>query len=229
MTKLHAPDSVLPGTSCSDCYARPLDGAGTRPRRKTMRRLHAFIVLVSALIIPLTGLVDAAPAMAYNLSAVYRDCEVNGQLTGHYSRGELQAAISHMPANMAEYSDCQSVIQRALLSASGPTGHHDKLNSPPAASGGSSGGGSGTSSGGGGAGKTGSTSAHSASAVAGTPEKGSSVTLGGSNIRPGSTGSTAAATSLPPLLLVVLVLLALTALSGGAVAIRRRVVARHST
>jgi hypothetical protein len=198
-----------------------------RPRRNTMRRLNVFIVLVTALVVPVAGLATAAPAMAYNVSAVYKDCEANGQLTGHYSRAELQAAISGMPSNMAEYSDCQSVIQQALVSASGPSVRHNTM-SHTAASGGRGGGGTGTSSAGG-TGKTSGSAGGGSSPPTGTAAKANSVSLGGSDVRPGSTGSSAAARSLPAVLLVVLILLALTAVSGGAVAIRRRVVARHGT
>jgi hypothetical protein len=193
-----------------------------------MRRLHVFIALVAALTIPVSGLITAAPAMAFNVGSVYRDCETNGQLTGHYSRAELQAAINGMPSNMAEYSDCQVIIQRALLAASGPSVHHSKI-AGTGASNSHGGGGSGKASGGNkGSSSTGSTGGGSTRLNA-TAAKGNTVNLGSSDVRPGSTGSSDAARSLPTLLLVVLVLLALTAVSGGAVAIRRRVVARHGT
>ena len=63
---------------------------------------------------------------------------------------------------------------------------------------------------------------------AGSPQ---SVTLGGSTVRPGSAGVDAGSSlrSLPLPLVVVLVLLGLAALSGGGVAIRRRVIARNGT
>lgn len=201
-----------------------------RPRRHTMRRLNVFIAIVAALVIPAAGLIAAAPAMAYNVTAVYRDCETNGQLTGHYSRAELQAAVNSMPANMAEYSSCQAIIQHALLAGSGSSGHHSGTGSGAATGGGHGGGGSGTSASraSGGANGTGGSPSGGASAY-GSSGRSYPVTLGGSNIRPGSTGSSAAARSLPAVLVVVLILLALTAASGGAVAIRRRVVTRDGT
>ena len=155
--KLHAPDSVLPDTSSSDCYSRPLGGAGMVQRRYIMRRLKVVTALLAALILPVTGLMTAAPAMASNVSAIYKDCEANGQLTGHYSRAELQAALNDMPSEMAEYSDCQDIIQRALLSASTPTsGHHNSSGSTTAAGGGRNGGG-----GSGGKGSSGGAAKHS--------------------------------------------------------------------
>jgi hypothetical protein len=206
-----------------------------------MRRHHVFIALLASVIIPITGLMAAAPAIAYNVGAVYKDCETNGHLTGHYSSGELQAALNGMPSVMAEYSDCQDVIQRALLAASTPTG---RRTGSTTTGGGGGGGGSGSGSGSGktpggkpggktgGHGKRGSTrtGVNSApKAAAAGKGRASGITLAGANIRPGSTGTSVSARSLPAALLVVLILLALAAVSGGAVAIRRRVVARHGT
>jgi len=189
-----------------------------------MRRHHVFIALLASVIIPITGLMAAAPAIAYNVGAVYKDCETNGHLTGHYSSGELQ-----------------DVIQRALLAASTPTG---RRTGSTTTGGGGGGGGSGSGSGSGktpggkpggktgGHGKRGSTrtGVNSApKAAAAGKGRASGITLAGANIRPGSTGTSVSARSLPAALLVVLILLALAAVSGGAVAIRRRVVARHGT
>lgn len=227
--QLHAQGSVLPGTSCSDCYSQPPGGEWARPRPYTMRRLNLFIALLAALILPLGGLMAAAPAMAYNVSAVYKDCEGNGKLTGHYPRGELQAALNSMPSEVAEYSACSDIIQQALLGASAPGGgHHGGSSSVLGGAGRNRGGGGpGGAASGGRAGSTGTSSTNGGrSAGAGTPN---AVRLAGSDIRPGSTGTGAAGSSLPVALLVVLILLALTAFSGGAFAIRRRVVARQGT
>ncbi|HWF34278.1 MAG TPA: hypothetical protein VG295_02875 [Solirubrobacteraceae bacterium] len=195
-----------------------------------MRRLNLPIAVLAALIIPLSGLVAAAPAAAYNVSTIYKDCENNGQLTGHYSRAELQAALNQLPAEVSEYSACADVIRQALVRASShSSGHGGSSGTPGAGSGGgggrNGGGGSGHTGSGANAGKGGSTDKRGRSA--GTGAAANAITLAGSGIRPGSTGS--GGSSLPVALIVVLVLLALTAVSGGAVAIRRRVVARHST
>jgi hypothetical protein len=195
-----------------------------------MRRLNPFIAVLSALAISVSGLMTAAPALAYNISAVYKDCEANGQLNGHYSRAQLQAALNAMPSEVAEYSACSAIIQQALLRASSRGGGSGSTSKTSLAAGGygrgGGPGGSGTGSAAGHNGKTGASTRDGRSAGAGSA---AAVNLAGSSIRPGSTGTTAAGTSLPMALVVVLILLALTALSGGAVAIRRRVVARHGT
>jgi hypothetical protein len=228
--KLPAHRSVLAGTDSPDCYSQPLGGEGSRPRRYIMRRLNLPIVLFAALVIQISGLFAAAPALAYNVGAVYRDCENNGQLTGHYSRAELQAALNKLPAQVSEYSACADVIRQALVRASSHSSTHT---SKGPLAGGSSGG----RHGGGGPGKTGSSrhggkggtsSAGTRGGSASTSSGGANpVSLTGSDVHPGSSGG--GSSSLPAPLLVVLILLALTAVSGGAVAIRRRVVARGST
>jgi hypothetical protein len=192
-----------------------------------MRRLNLFIALVVTLIAPAAGLLTAAPAVAYDVSTVYRDCETNGQLTGHYSRAELQSALSNIPSQMAEYSDCQAIIQRALLSASTPSGgHHGGSSTIVPASRGRGGGGSGKGSSG--------RARRSHSKLRGSKKASSRsgaekpLTVGGSNIRP-TAAATSSARSLPAALLVVLILLGLTAVTGGALAIRRRVLTRHGT
>jgi hypothetical protein len=231
--KLPARRSVLAGTDSSDCYPPALGGEGSRPRRyDNMRRLHLPIAVLAALtlIIPISGFVAAAPALAYNVGTVYRDCENNGQLTGHYSQAELQAALNQLPAQVSEYSACADVIRQALVRASSHSGGSSGTSKGPLA-GGSSGG----RHGGGGPGKTGS-SRHGGKSGTSVGTRGGSgstsaganpVSLAGSDVHPGSSGG--GSSSLPAPLLVVLILLALTAVSGGAVAIRRRVVARGST
>ena len=232
--KLHAHRSVLSRTSCSGCYSHPLGGEGTRPRKNIMRRLNLPIAVLAAMILSLSGLIAAAPAVAYDLGAVYKDCEVNGTLTKQYPRAELQAALNALPAQVSEYSACSDVIRQALLRASSSSSGGTHPNSKTLYSGtgrhggGSSGGGKGAAGArGGNAGTVGSTSAKAGKV--GSPGAPSAVNLAGSNVSPGSTGSSTATSSLPPALIVVLILLALTAVSGGAVAIRRRVVARHGT
>jgi hypothetical protein len=191
-----------------------------------MRRLNLFIALL-ALALPVSGLMLAAPAMAYNISTVYKDCEANGQLTRHYPQAELKAALNAMPSEVAEYSACADIIRQALIGASSHGGGHNGTSGSTLAGGGH---GSGGGPGGGSAsgyGSTGGSSTNDGRSAGGG--NGNAVRLAGTDIRPGSTGTGAAASSLPTALVIVLILLALTALSGGAVAIRRRVIARHGT
>lgn len=194
-----------------------------------MRRLNLPIAVLIALTIPLGGLVAAAPAAAYNVSAVYKDCENNGQLTGHYSNAQLKAALNQLPTQVAEYSACADVIRQAIIRASSHGGGHNG-NGGTTGAGGGGGNGPGGGSGHPGSGPNGTkagTSSLKHGGAAGTGANANAITLSGSNVRPGGTGS--GSSSLPAPLIVVLVLLALTAVSGGAVAIRRRVFARQST
>lgn len=222
--KLHADDSVLADASRLDCYSPPLGGEGKRPRRNIMRRFNLLIVSVAAV----GALLTAAPAMAASASStIYKECEDNGQITGHFTRAQLQSALGALPSEVSEYSDCQDLIQQALLRAASPNGGGRNANSTKAHIAGTGrGGGNGSSGSGGGRGKGSGSARNGQSARTGS---GKAVSLAGADIRPGSTGTSGSSSALPLALVVVLILLALTAVSGGAVAIRRRVVARHST
>ena len=198
-----------------------------------MRRLNLLIALLAALILPLGGLMAAAgPAMASSAGTILKECEDNGAITGHFSRAELQSALSDLSGEVSEYSDCQDLIQQALVRASSQGGGTSNTGSTKAhaagATGKNGGGGSGKGPQGGSAGTPG--SSNTSNGQPGGKGSNNAVNLAGSSVRPGSTGGTdASSSSLPVALIIVLVLLALTALSGGAVALRRRVDAGHST
>jgi cobalamin biosynthesis Mg chelatase CobN len=208
-----------------DCYSPPL-GGGKRPRRKIMRRLNPLIAILVALIVPLSGLIAAAPAMASAAGTIYKECEQNGQITGHFTRAQLKAALNGLPSEVSEYSDCQDLINQALVRASSTGGGNPTGSNKGHIAGAKGGRGGGPGKGSAGGGKTGSSSTNGRGGRSGS---GSAVTLAGSDIRPGSTGTSGSSSSLPVALIVVLILLALTAVSGGVVALRRRVDARHST
>lgn len=79
----------------------------------------------------------AVPAYASSGTKVIADCNAHNMLTRHYTIPQLQNALSTMPADVAEYTNCHDVIQRALLTQEG------KLHAgggSPASSGASSGG-----------------------------------------------------------------------------------------
>jgi cobalamin biosynthesis Mg chelatase CobN len=196
-----------------------------------MRRLNLLIALLAALIFPLGGLMAAGPAVASDATSILRECEDNGAITGHFSRAELQSALSDLSGEVSEYSDCQDLIQQALVRASshGSTSKTDSVKAHASgAAGKNGGGGSGNGSNGGSAGTAG--SSKTSNGQSGGQGSNNAVNLAGSSVRPGSSGGTdASSSSLPVALIIVLILLALTALSGGAVALRRRVDARHST
>lgn len=56
----------------------------------------------------------AAPALLAAQPSVLADCNAHGQLTAHYSVGQLRGALATMPADIKEYTDCADVIQRQL-------------------------------------------------------------------------------------------------------------------
>jgi hypothetical protein len=96
--------------------------------RQTLR-LRLRIATALALLLALM-----APGLAHaSTGALFRDCG-DGSLDGKYSQKDYADALAHLPADLDEYSDCRSQIQRAQLGGGGA----------------SSGGGGGTTSGGGG-------------------------------------------------------------------------------
>jgi hypothetical protein len=66
--------------------------------------------------------VSAMPAMAASQSRAVSDCNAHGRLTQTYTPQQLQTALSTMPADIKEYTNCYDVIQRALVAKLG--GHH---------------------------------------------------------------------------------------------------------
>jgi len=78
-----------------------------------MRRTVTVALLLGA-ICPAGAAVVAPPAFA-SANPVIVDCQDHGKLDGHYSATELRAALSTLPADIQEYSDCHDVIQSQLL------------------------------------------------------------------------------------------------------------------
>jgi hypothetical protein len=89
------------------------------------------------LLLVLVALAAAVPASSNALGAtaqVVADCNAHGRLTGHYSEATLHTALSTLPTDVAEYTNCADVIRKQLLAQVGdPT-------SPGPGSGGGSGG-----------------------------------------------------------------------------------------
>lgn len=56
----------------------------------------------------------AQPAAAAGLSPPVADCQVHAKLTRSYPLSELRKALSGIPADSGEYSDCYDVIQQAI-------------------------------------------------------------------------------------------------------------------
>jgi hypothetical protein len=77
----------------------------------TMRRHYVLLSVCTCLSLTLV----AGPPTATAASPVVADCNTHGTVTGNYSIGELQAALTTLPADVKEYSSCYDAIQRALL------------------------------------------------------------------------------------------------------------------
>ena len=88
---------------------------------RLMRKLLLLITLTCAL-----GSLYAAlappPAGAAGLSPPVADCSAHGRLTRHYSAGELHSALTSMPADIAQYTNCPDVIRTALVAEIGSLG-----------------------------------------------------------------------------------------------------------
>jgi hypothetical protein len=67
------------------------------------------------------SLVGAGPASAAASGAV-ADCNSHLRLTRQYTVAQLRKALTTMPADIKEYTNCYDVIQRKLLSQLGAAG-----------------------------------------------------------------------------------------------------------
>jgi hypothetical protein len=78
---------------------------------------HILTIAVAALAV----LAASAPsAFATNYHDAIRDCNDDGVLQGRYSIHTLRQARSHLPTSLREYSDCDSVLARAIAAAAKP-------------------------------------------------------------------------------------------------------------
>jgi hypothetical protein len=165
------------------------------------------------LVLLAASLVLALPASASaSASDVIRDCADDGQLQGHYSRGELLRARDGLPADLDEYSDCRSVIAGAISGL----GRHK----------GGSGGGGGANAALSPAEKARAAAEDAAALDRATHGGKPSVEVGGHVVKPGSNGLfhlASASNGLPTPLLLTLIAAGLLALGGALVALRRRV------
>lgn len=87
-----------------------------------MRRI-LFLCLLAALFV-------APAAKAASTNQILRDCEDDSVLEGHYSVGELRKALHNLPTDVAEYSDCNDVLTRAINAA---TADNSTPTAPPSA------------------------------------------------------------------------------------------------
>jgi hypothetical protein len=59
----------------------------------------------------------SAVAIAGSSDAIIQDCNQDGSLDGKYSKSALQNALKNIPKDVSQYSDCESLISQALLTA----------------------------------------------------------------------------------------------------------------
>ncbi len=201
---------------------------------RTTLRLRLRIVTALAVLLAL-----AAPGLAHaSTQALFKDC-ADGSLDSHYSQKDYAQALANLPADLDEYSDCRSQIQRAQLA-----GGKSSNGSGGGTGTGGGGGGIGTGTGGPTAGATGDTGAPPPSAVnpldSATPAERASfnkaitagdapVEVDGRPIDPGALGGAKSngVADLPTSLLAILALLAIGGLSAAGFGTRRLVHSRR--
>jgi hypothetical protein len=174
-----------------------------------MRRIRHITLLATAL----TALAIPASASA-NWRAVVRDCADDSKLDHHYSHSDLKHAREHLPTDIKEYTDCESVIAAALRGESsgggGPgAGGNPALTTPPGAT----------------AGSPQDLSALRSERARGRGGHSPTVKVGGQALRPASSGLnhlTGAANSMPTPLLVAIAAVAALCAAGGIAAAWRR-------
>ena len=84
------------------------------------RRAITVLVLGCALSIGAPALAGAASGGT--AAQAITDCNDHGRLTQSYSAQVLRQALSQMPADVREYTDCSDVIERQLLKQIGKSG-----------------------------------------------------------------------------------------------------------
>jgi hypothetical protein len=83
-----------------------------------MRRPLTSLAVACALA-TCVALGQAGVATAGGLPPAVVDCHAHSKLTRHYSASELRVALSLMPPDITQYTDCYDVIERQLLSEIG--------------------------------------------------------------------------------------------------------------
>jgi hypothetical protein len=190
-------------------------------------------------LLPLLIVLFLAPTAAAYAGGgkVIRDCTDDGRLQGHYTQKELREALSSLPSDIDEYTDCRNVIRRAAFGGAGRGGGGGKGSSGGGGGGGAAGGefggfgGSGSGSGGAGGAApdpvASATPAERKALDAATTSGGPVRFSDGSLIQPGVVTRRSSATDVPTPLVAVAVLLALVALAAFAPTLRSRVLARR--
>jgi hypothetical protein len=187
-----------------------------------LRRLLALLLIATFL--------PAAAAHASG-SAVIRDCTDDGRLNKRYSQKDLRDALSSMPSDVDEYTNCRDVIRRASFGGAGSSGGgQGGTGSDGGAPGGEFGGFGGDDSGADPSASA--TKEERAELDRARKEGGESVRLGEDDIVwPGKVGrrAQAEASDLPLPLLGAAIVLALAALAAAAPTVRSRILGRRGS
>lgn len=88
-------------------------------------RLVALLCAAAAL---LSATATTAPALAAS-NPILKQCQSHGQLSGQFTLAQLRHALSILPTELKQYTNCQDVIQQAILAAKRPGGHASKSGS----------------------------------------------------------------------------------------------------
>jgi hypothetical protein len=83
-------------------------------RHLSKRRIAPSRPLLAALAALLFALAAAAPASASSTTKILEACS-EGKIPKGYSQQAYNRALRHMPSELAEYSDCPSLIHKAEL------------------------------------------------------------------------------------------------------------------
>jgi hypothetical protein len=95
--------------------------SGGRRFRSLLRARRATLVAFLCVSVSLFLVPAAAPASSGGSAVrqIFAQC-TSGHLSGDYTVGQLQQALSVMPASVSQYTSCPDVVQTALIQ----TRHH---------------------------------------------------------------------------------------------------------
>lgn len=191
-----------------------------------------FVTLIACVL--LLALPAASARANASDSRIVQDCQhsATGELTGTYTKAQLNHALHNLPGDVLEYSGCHDAIDQAMLGASSG-GRRSGSGGGPSGGGGTNAGGFGDSTG---AGTLGSAGAGEGDAAGGSsapaphapppPDANRPLEIAGATIAPGTLPTIGHDSHhLPTALVVLLALLGLAAAVPTVLTIGRRVVA----
>lgn len=87
--------------------------------RRRLAMPAALVCVAVSLAVAPGGALGAVRATSSPVQQIFDQC-ASGHLSGSYTVGELQQALSAMPATVSEYTSCPDVVQLAIIR----TQHH---------------------------------------------------------------------------------------------------------